>query len=175
MHQLGNLAHEPKIVLVDGEEINSCPFWISSYTPGDADCQSVMKLPDARSILNQLSKSGLNEDSQIMLSNSSVPSPFRILLLTHAEINDQRQVEELVSTISAWPSEKVGFNLISCDFELSQVEDFLATTISRLLGILPGNEFLVSRSKKGAEFDLSLLSGIKRRLNNQGINITIYH
>jgi hypothetical protein len=168
------LSRASRLILIDDTEIDQCPFWISSYESGSAECQSLIAQDRIHSILKNIDATGLQETDQIMLSKSDSENSFRILLLPQADISGL-QVEQLISTIQAWPSERIGFH-VSCHSKNDlDIEEFLTSTISRLLTVLPCREFLLAKSKRGQNLDLSLLAGIKRRLSNQGIEITIYH
>ena len=170
-------AKEISIKLVSSEKDTGCYFWVGLCKKGELHPHSLLDVDHIQEIFDQATKSGINDDGPIMLSDSRTQLPRFIYLLPPPESEDHEDqwIKQLIKTINSWSPSHLGFYLSPDLISSKNSHELLKNVLKKMMLEAHSKEYFLLLGSHNLNTMLNTALSIRMDLQNKNVDLSVFH
>lgn len=172
-------AKEPiEFVMVGGEDLAECPFWISFYRPGTMPPKAALSYQGTiAESLAAFSKEGIAYDEPFVTINAEMLPPQHLYMFPLERLQKQLKEpsDQLLTNIGSFKPSKVGLYLTNADEKSLTVFDLYRDLVAEVLANPHVKSLYFHSPDHGYHAVLNLISKVKHDLEDRHGPIYIVH
>ena len=171
-------SRQVTIYLVDEAGSEVCPFWVGLAGLGQQRAGQLLDLPSTAALLAAAATHGLNEDTPIVLADTTAAA-LRSILLMPPPAGPAREHSDWVSQLSAallpWHPPALGIYLAPEALAPHLGQDFLSRILRAVVEAVTTQTIYLLTYPDGTHEMLNMVLKLKAELQSETISLHIFH
>jgi len=172
------VSRQVTIYLIDEAGSEVCPFWVGLAGLGQQRAGQLLDLPSTAALLAAAATHGLNEDTPIVLADTTAAA-LRSILLMPPPAGPAREHSDWVSQLSAallpWHPPALGIYLAPEALAPHLGQDFLSRILRAVVEAVTTQTIYLLTYPDGTHEMLNMVLKLKAELQSETISLHIFH